>query len=65
MEADFFYHIGFSREDPLKELFGDVKFVIMGGSPSRMKKFAATMIKSLDLKIPVGCNLVDLSTNPD
>lgn len=39
-----FYHFMIdSRSTNLKEKFGDVKFVIMGGSEGRMKKFAQVL----------------------
>jgi uridine phosphorylase len=44
--ADFLYHIGYNREEA-KERFGDVKYVITGGSSGRMKKFADLIGKTI------------------
>ena len=41
--CDARYHIGFSTADDLEALFGDVRFVVMGGSQSRMKGFAGML----------------------
>lgn len=44
IESDHLYHINLKRSnDNLKEQFGDVKFVCMGGTSDRMKKFAYFM----------------------
>ena len=40
MEADTMYHIGFSTNQDLREMFGDVRFVCMGGTAYRMEKLA-------------------------
>ncbi|XP_033107814.1 uridine phosphorylase 2-like [Anneissia japonica] len=40
---DYLYHLGFSKDDNLQELFGDTKFVCMGGSVNRMRAFAELM----------------------
>ncbi|XP_065188731.1 uridine phosphorylase 1-like [Sycon ciliatum] len=47
LNPDKLYHIGYSTDDDLKQLFGDVKFVCMGGSTTRMANFAALVQKSL------------------
>ena len=40
MESDFLYHLGFGTADNLPEKFGDVRYVIMGGSNTRMELMA-------------------------
>nr|XP_039254524.1 uridine phosphorylase 1-like [Styela clava] len=40
-KEDILYHIGLTAKDDLQSMFQDVKFVCMGGKPSRMQKFAA------------------------
>lgn len=39
-QTDYLYHFGLDTSMPLHEMFGDVKFVIAGGSASRAKFFA-------------------------
>jgi len=43
LPVDHLYHIGFSTKDDLEALFGDVQFIVMGGSASRMKGFASML----------------------
>ncbi|XP_031556753.1 uridine phosphorylase 1-like [Actinia tenebrosa] len=40
LEDDVLFHIGIKAKDGLKEPFGDVKFVCMGGSTDRIRQFA-------------------------
>lgn len=42
MEAteDFLYHLGLTTHDNLPDMFGDIKFVILGGSMNTMLEFA-------------------------
>ncbi|XP_071941455.1 uridine phosphorylase 1-like [Antedon mediterranea] len=47
LHEDVLYHIGFSSKDDLPKLFGDVKFVCMGGSAKRMFVFAKFMQEQL------------------
>lgn len=47
---DFLYHLGISTEkDDIKKDYGDVKFVIMGGSKNRMKSFAGYLADRMGL----------------
>lgn len=39
-KLDVYYHLGFSTNDDLPKLFGDVRFVFFGGTNSRMEKIA-------------------------
>ncbi|CAL1290662.1 unnamed protein product [Larinioides sclopetarius] len=62
MEQDFLYHISLcSGAQDLQEMFSDVKFVCMGGTPRRMEKFAHFVAKELDIKLPTGAALCDIS----
>ncbi|GFQ67346.1 uridine phosphorylase 1 [Trichonephila clavata] len=62
MEQDFLYHISLSSgSQDLVEMFSDVKFVCMGGTPRRMEKFAQFVQKELDIKLPTGAALCDIS----
>ena len=42
-------------------MFGDVKFVCMGGTPQRMKSFAEYMLSQLGYLLPTGTCLQDIS----
>ncbi|XP_077490498.1 uridine phosphorylase 1-like isoform X2 [Amblyomma americanum] len=62
LSSDHLYHLALSTAThPLVEMFGDVKFVCMGGTPSRMEQFARLAKQELDVKLPTGSDLCDLS----
>lgn len=42
-------------------MFGDVKFVCVGGTPKRMKDFAHFVADELGIKLSTGSDLVDIS----
>lgn len=46
-EVDYLYHLGLDTSMPLKEMFGDVRFVVTGGSPSRAQWFAQELYSQL------------------
>ena len=39
-------------------MFGDVRFVCMGGTPQRMKSFAEYMLDQLDIQLPTGTYVI-------
>lgn len=49
IEVDYLYHLGLDSSSSmnLKDLFGDVKFVCMGGSPERAYEFAKKIQEKL------------------
>ncbi|XP_056611139.1 uridine phosphorylase 2 [Triplophysa dalaica] len=50
MEEDILYHFNLStKTHNLPQMFGDVKFVCVGGSPNRMKSFAQFIHEQLKL----------------
>ncbi|XP_004449190.1 uridine phosphorylase 2 isoform X1 [Dasypus novemcinctus] len=50
LDEDILYHLDLgTKTHNLPEMFGDVKFVCVGGSPNRMKAFALFMHKELGL----------------
>lgn len=54
MDNDFLFHLGLSTDgDDLEGLFGDVKFVCMGGSTSRIRNFAKFMQNELQTYLPL------------
>ena len=47
--GDILFHFGFNTfSDNFKELFSDVKYVLMGGSPGRMKLVASMLIRVVE-----------------
>lgn len=51
MDEDILYHLDLgTKTHNLPAMFGDVKFVCVGGSPNRMKAFAMFMHKELGLE---------------
>ncbi|XP_036040107.1 uridine phosphorylase 2 [Onychomys torridus] len=51
MDEDILYHLDLgTKTHNLPAMFGDVKFVCVGGSPNRMKAFAQFMHKELQLE---------------
>jgi len=49
LAVDFLYHLGFSTELNLPLLFGDTKFVVMGGSADRMESLGRLFAKKFRL----------------
>ncbi|KHJ48064.1 uridine phosphorylase [Trichuris suis] len=59
---DVLYHFGLSTEHvDFKSCFGDVKFVLCGGSANRMLRIAEEVAKELNLQMPYGTQLKNLS----
>lgn len=64
LPVDLLYHLGFNTKDhDFKGMFGDVKFVCVGGTASRMERLARLLIIKLDLQLPVGMDLVDMTAD--
>ncbi|XP_049820706.1 uridine phosphorylase 1 isoform X2 [Aethina tumida] len=62
MDQDILYHLALGSEShDLVEMFGDVKFVCMGGTPKRMENFAYYIMKEIGHKLPTGTTLLDIS----
>lgn len=62
MDQDILYHLALgSGSHDLVEMFGDVKFVCMGGTPKRMEQFAHYIMKEIGHKLPSGTTLLDIS----
>uniref|UniRef100_A0A8B9CUX2 Uridine phosphorylase n=1 Tax=Anser brachyrhynchus TaxID=132585 RepID=A0A8B9CUX2_9AVES len=65
MEEDILYHLDLgTRTHNLPAMFGDIKFVCVGGSPNRMKAFAQFMHKELGLE-GSGEDLADICAGTD
>ncbi|KAJ2950015.1 hypothetical protein O0L34_g11352 [Tuta absoluta] len=62
MDQDILYHLALgSGSHDLVEMFGDVKFVCMGGTPKRMEEFAYHIMAEIGHKLPTGTTLQDIS----
>ncbi|XP_076334106.1 uridine phosphorylase 2-like [Tachypleus tridentatus] len=62
MTEDVLYHLSLSSgSHDLQEMFGDIKFVCMGGTPKRMEGFSSFIQKELGIKLPTGTVLDDIS----
>ncbi|XP_073980187.1 uridine phosphorylase 1 isoform X2 [Rhodnius prolixus] len=62
MDQDILYHLALgSGSHDLVEMFGDVKFVCMGGTPKRMQEFAHYIMGEIGHKLPAGTMLQDIS----
>ncbi|XP_063600974.1 uridine phosphorylase 1-like isoform X2 [Penaeus indicus] len=62
MEQDVLYHLALgSGSHDLVEMFSDVKFVCMGGTPKRMEGFAYYIMDEIGYKLPAGTTLLDIS----
>lgn len=54
LEVDYLYHFFLDSGMDLKRMFGDVKFVCMGGSGARARGFAEKAAQELEIEIPEG-----------
>ncbi|KAK8392376.1 hypothetical protein O3P69_014619 [Scylla paramamosain] len=62
MEQDILYHLALgSGSHDLQEMFSDVRFVCMGGTPKRMEQFAYYIMDEIGYKLPAGTTLLDIS----
>ncbi|KAL7635819.1 UNVERIFIED_CONTAM: hypothetical protein RMT77_013636 [Armadillidium vulgare] len=62
MPQDILYHLALgSGSHDLQEMFGDVKYVCMGGTPKRMEGFANFIMDEIGHKLPAGTTLLDIS----
>lgn len=62
MEQDILYHLALgSGSHDLVEMFSDVRYVCMGGTPKRMEGFAHFIMDEIGYKLPAGTTLLDIS----
>lgn len=63
IDEDFLYHFGLNSNQNLKEKFGDVKVVCMGGSEGRIKRFAEMSFDALkdSLNLDPSCAEVNIA----
>lgn len=58
--VDHLYHLGLDTSMPLEAMFGDVKFVLMGGSAHRAEDVAKQLVSALKVDLPVGTALAPI-----
>ncbi|KAL0271369.1 UNVERIFIED_CONTAM: hypothetical protein PYX00_008478 [Menopon gallinae] len=62
MDQDILYHLALGSEShDLVSMFGDIKFVCMGGTPKRVEQFAFYIMEEIGHKLPSGTTLQDIS----
>lgn len=62
MDQDILYHLALGSEShDLVSMFGDIKFVCMGGTPKRVEQFAFYIMEEIGHKLPAGTTLLDIS----
>lgn len=54
LNVDYLYHLGLDSSMDLKGMFGDVRYVCMGGSADRAEVFAQKTAEELGMEIPEG-----------
>ena len=52
LSKDVLYHLGLDTDMDLTKLFGDTKYVCMGGSPERARRFACHFSKEFGITFP-------------
>ncbi|XP_067936221.1 uridine phosphorylase 1-like [Watersipora subatra] len=66
MDEDILFHLNMStKTHNFKELFGDVKFVCIGGSPSRMLTVAKYLAQELSYHVPSNFELTNMTKSSD
>jgi len=66
MPEDVLYHFALStKSHDLPAMFGDIKFVCIGGSNNRMESFAHFIKNELNLMLPTGCTLTNIASGTD
>uniref|UniRef100_A0A6M2DG52 Putative uridine phosphorylase n=1 Tax=Xenopsylla cheopis TaxID=163159 RepID=A0A6M2DG52_XENCH len=61
LDEDILYHLALGTgSHDLEKMFGDIKFVCMGGTANRMETFAKYMLSVLDIQLPTGTALYDM-----
>lgn len=64
LQSDHLYHLALDTSThDFQEMFGDVKFVCVGGTMKRMESFAYFVGQELGIKLPTGVTLKDITQN--
>ncbi|XP_017078783.1 uridine phosphorylase 1 [Drosophila eugracilis] len=62
LQPDILYHLGLDTDTTdFPKVFGDVRFVCMGGTPGRMENFAYYVMQEIGLKINAATKLRDMA----
>ncbi|EEZ98937.1 uridine phosphorylase 1 [Tribolium castaneum] len=62
LKEDILYHLALSTvSHDLVKMFGDVKFVCMGGTAKRMEHLAQYLQSEINYELPIGTSLCDLT----
>jgi uridine phosphorylase len=62
LNQDTLYHLNLdNRTFDLPRMFGDVRFVVMGGCSRRMRRFAQFIRQELPVDLPAGVDLVNIT----
>lgn len=62
LKSDHLYHLALDTSThDFQEMFGDVKFVCVGGTLKRMESFAYFVGRELGIKLPTGVALKDIT----
>ncbi|KAH8337860.1 hypothetical protein KR067_007143, partial [Drosophila pandora] len=62
LNPDVLYHLGHNTDTTdFPKVFGDVKFVCMGGTPGRMEAFAYYIMQEIGLKLNPATKLADMA----
>jgi len=65
-QDDYLYHLNMSKSQcDLKEMFGDVKFICMGGTPKRMLQFSHFIKSIVGYKMPTGHIFENITESTD
>lgn len=66
MISDHLYHLALGTSTHnLREMFGDVKFICVGGTAKRMLAFACEVKDYLGIKLPTGVRLQNMTQDAD
>lgn len=57
LPVDYYYHLGLSSASQLRTMFGDVRYVIMSGSPVRAFETIQKAVVALNIQLPLGCTV--------
>lgn len=52
LDVDYLYHLGLDSSMDLESMFGDIKYVCMGGSAERAEDFAHKAAEQLEVEVP-------------
>ncbi|CAF1363462.1 unnamed protein product, partial [Didymodactylos carnosus] len=60
LDLDYYYHLGLNSGLDLKSNFGDVKYVLMCGSPVRAYEIIQRVMQAFNIQLPIGQTLAPI-----